>query len=315
MNSNRVLFIGSKQLGLRVLQEMYLLAPDKIIGVLTVDDRDDTRTKYSEIVQFANKHRLELYVATNRTHSEEIIAMLQPDISFVVGWYWLLQRSTLERVRGGFIGIHNSVLPRYRGGSPLIWPIIKGENEVGFSIFTFTDGLDEGPIWAQGKVSVGENEYISEVLQKLESLTIDVMRKSYLGIINGTLCPVEQAHELATYCAQRFPADGNIDWRGSAQEVFNFIRAQSDPYPGAFTYFENQQMIIWKAKLFESPYYGTPGQVARIANDGVYVICGNDRAIILQEVEINGVRAAATAFIKSFKVRLSRVLTEKSCSH
>jgi methionyl-tRNA formyltransferase len=311
MNAKRVLFIGSKQLGLRVLQEMYLLAPDKIIGVLTVDDKDDTRTKYKEIVQFANKHKLELYVATNRTHSEEIIAKLQPDISFVVGWYWLMHRSTLERVPGGFIGIHNSVLPKYRGGSPLIWPIIKGENEVGFSIFTFTDGLDEGPIWAQGKVSVGDNDYISDVLEKLETLTIDVMRQSYLGIINGTLGPVDQAHELATYCSQRFPADGNIDWKRSAQEVFNFIRAQSDPYPGAFTYFEHQQMIIWKARVFEFPYYGTPGQVARILNDEVYVICGDDRAIVLQEVEVNGVRAKATKFIKSFKIRLSQVPTEK----
>lgn len=311
MNSNRVLFIGSKQLGLRVLQEICSLAPHKLIGIMTIDDRSDTRTKYEEIIKFANTHQLNLYVAKNRTHSEEIIANLQPDICFVVGWYWLINQSTLEQVPGGFIGIHNSVLPRYRGGSPLIWPIIKGENEVGFSVFTFTDGLDEGPIWAQGKVSVGEDDYVSEILQKLEMLTVDVVRQNYLGIINGTLRPVEQAHELATYCSQRFPADGNIDWQRSAQEVFNFIRAQSDPYPGAFTYFENQQMIIWKARVFEFPYYGTPGQVARILNDEVYVICGDDRAIVLQEVEVNGVRAKATNFIRSFKIRLSQVPTEK----
>ena len=79
-NINRILFMGSKQLGRRVLQEMYSLAPDKIIGVLTVDDRGDTRTKYEEIMQFANTHQLEVYVATNRTHSEEIIENLQAGI-------------------------------------------------------------------------------------------------------------------------------------------------------------------------------------------------------------------------------------------
>ncbi len=309
-NVNRVLFMGSKQLGLRVLKEVYSLAPNSLIGAVTIDDTNDTRTKYVEFKDFAQTQGFELHTAKNRNHSEQIVEALKPDLCLVVGWYWLIGDTTLAAVPFGFIGIHNSLLPKYRGGSPLIWPIIRGQREVGFSFFSFTLGMDEGNIWAQGSVTIEEHDYISSILEKLENKTIEVLRRSYLQILNGSVEPVEQNHELATYCAQRFPGDGNIDWCKPAQDIYNFIRAQSDPYPGAFTYFDGQEMKIWRARIFEKPYIGTPGQVARITSDEAYVICGDDRAIILEEVEIGGERGRATDFIKTLTVRLTNNLTK-----
>lgn len=302
--------MGSKQLGLRVLTEMYSLAPNKLIGAVTIDDTNDTRSKYVDFKSFAHTQGLELHIAENRKHSEQLVKELKPDLCFVVGWYWLIGDAALATVPFGFIGVHNSLLPKFRGGSPLIWQIISGEREVGFSFFSFTSEMDEGPIWAQGRVSVEPHDYISAILEKVEDKTIEVLREIYPQILKGEIKPVGQDHESATYCAQRFPRDGNIDWRKPAQQVFNFIRAQSDPYPGAFTFFEAQEMKIWRARLFEKPYYGTPGQVARIAGDEVYVICGDDRAVVLEEVEIGGKRGKATDFIKSIKARLSSTITE-----
>src|ERR1700731_1144986 len=280
---SRVLFMGSKQLELRVLEEMYSLSPTILIGALTIDDTDDSRTKFSHFQAFAEKHGLELRVGKDRKHSEEIIQELKPDLCLVVGWYWLISNATLNTVPFGFIGIHNSLLPRFRGGSPLIWPIIRGEREVGFSFFSFTSGMDDGPIWAQESVVVAENDYIASVLNRLENKAVDVLRSIYPQLLNGSMKPVAQNHELATYGTQRFPSDGNINWHEPARNVYNFIRAQSDPYPGAFTYFEGEKLTIWRATLFRNAYFGIPGQVARIASDGVYVICGDDRAIILEE--------------------------------
>jgi methionyl-tRNA formyltransferase len=304
---SRVLFLGSKQLGLRVLQEMHLLSPATLMGVVTIDDTTDTRTKFADFQVFAERHGVELRVAKNRKHSEQIIEELKPDLCLVVGWYWLISNAVLDTVPFGFIGIHNSLLPRFRGGSPLIWPIIRGEREVGFSFFSLAPGLDDGPIWAQGSVSVAEDDYISSVLKRLEEKAIDVLRDTYPRLLGCSIKPVEQNHELATYCAQRFPGDGNINWHEPARAVYNFIRAQSDPYPGAFTYLEGRELRIWKARLFRNPYLGTPGQVARRASDGVYVICGDDRAIILEEMESGGKRGQANDFIKSIKGRMSNV--------
>lgn len=307
---SRVLFMGSKLQGLGVLQEMHSLSPETLVGIVTIDDTHDSRTKFGDFQAFAAKHKLELRVAKDRKHSEQIIEELRPDLCLVVCWYWLISNITLDTVRSGFIGIHNSLLPRFRGGSPLIWPIIKGEGEVGFSFFSFTSGIDDGPIWAQGSVPVAEDDYIASVLNKLESKTVEVFRKTYPQLLNGSIKPVEQNQELATYCAQRFPSDGNINWHEPARVVYNFIRAQSDPYPGAFTYFEGEELRIWKARLFPNTYFGTPGQVARTGNDGVYVICGDDRALILEEVEVARKRGKANDFIKSIKGRMSNVRAE-----
>lgn len=307
---NRVLFIGSKQLGLRVLKEMYSLSPNKLVGILTIDDSNDTRSMFADFQHFSNQNEFVLHVAKNRKESEEIILELKPDLCIVVGWYWLISNNALDSVPSGFIGVHNSLLPKYRGGSPLIWPIINNEKKVGFSFFSFTQGMDEGNIWAQGSVTVEEQDYISDILGKLEEKTIQVLQENYLQILDGKVTPREQEHELATYCAQRFPSDGNINWHKSALDVYNFIRAQSDPYPGAFTYFDAQELKIWRAKVFDRPYYGTPGQVARISSDGVYVICGDHQALVIKEVEIGGKRGNAKDFIKSIKGRMCSVIAD-----
>jgi len=302
--------MGSKQLGLRVLQEMYLLSPETLIGILTINDTNDARTVFNDFQDFSDENQLPLHVVMNRKQSEEVIEALKPDLCFVVGWYWLINDSLLDTVPHGFIGIHNSLLPKFRGGSPLIWAIINNEREVGCSFFSFTSGMDDGPIWAHGSILVDDRDYISDVLKKFGDRTIEVLRDKYLAILNGGISPLEQKHELATYCAQRFPNDGNINWHKPAQEVYNFIRAQSDPYPGAFTYFEGQMLKIWHAKTFEKIYYGTPGQVARIINGCVYVICGDHRAIILEDIELGGNRGKANDFIKSIKDRMSNVIGE-----
>lgn len=302
---NRVLFMGSKSLGLRVLQEIHRLSPDTLIGAVTIDDHGDTRTKLTDFRTFTDDQKVELHVARNRKHSEQIIQELNPDLCLVVGWYWLIGPAVLDALPFGFVGIHNSLLPKFRGGSPLIWPIIKGEKEAGFSFFSLTSEMDEGGIWVQESIPIGEHDYISSILEKIENKAIAVLQRDYLEMINGSIKPVEQDHELATYCAQRLPRDGNIDWSKPAREVFNFIRAQSDPYPGAFAFFKGKEMKIWKARLFERPYFGSPGQVARISSNEVYIICGDDRAIVLEEVEFDGKRRKPTDFVKSIKERLS----------
>ena len=170
--------------------------------------------------------------------------------------------------------------------------------------------MDEGQVWAQGSVCVEEQDYISDILKKLEEKTIQVFQTNYPRILNDEVQPIEQNHELATYCAQRFPIDGNMNWHTSAQDVYNFIRAQSDPYPGAFTYLDAQELKIWRAKLFDKPYYGIPGQVARITSEGVYVICGNHRAVIIEEVEKAGKRDKANKFVKSIKDRMCSIIAE-----
>ncbi len=300
----KVIFLGSKKLGLRILKEMHKISPDSLIGAITIDDRaDKLLTHYQSFQKYAEKIKIPLFTVNNKAETEKTILKLLPDLSIVVGWYWLIEKNILDIASRGFIGIHNSLLPKYRGGSPLVWSLINGDSKVGFSLFTFTPGMDDGPIWAQGTVNVGSSDFISDILRKIEEKAVEKFRKIYLPIINKEIQPFEQDHSQATYCSQRFPDDGLINWNMPADYIYNFIRAQSEPYPGAFTRYKDTKLIIWRAQPFPCKYFGTPGQVAKIGKDGVYVICGNNRAIILKAIQIGDRKGNAQELIRSFKVR------------
>jgi methionyl-tRNA formyltransferase len=304
---HRILFLGSKALGLRVVQEMHALAPDALTGILTIDDRADSRSVFAEFQSWAAAAAAPLHVATNRKHAEQLVSEIRPDLCFVVGWYWLISPAALASVPAGFLGIHNSLLPRYRGGSPLVWAIIHGETEVGFSLFTFGAGMDDGPVWAVGKTPLGPDDTVADVLARLEVETVRVVRATYPRILDGTASPRAQDHTQATYCAQRYPADGVIDWSKPAAFVHNFVRAQSEPYPGAFTYLNGKKLTIWKARREPHVYHGTPGQIARLDPGGVTVVCGDDRALVLEQVEYDGTRTAANQVITTIKARFPRL--------
>lgn len=302
-SSERVLFIGSKRLGLRCLQQMYSLGPEYIAGVLTTDDRDDRRSVLKDFEEFAASKKVDFHIARNNEETGKVIKKISPDICFVVGWYRIINKKTLDLVPNGFLGVHHSLLPKYRGGSPLVWAMINGDKTVGTTLFSFAEGMDDGDLWAQEKIEIGEDDYISDVMARLEEKEVSILKDKYISILEGRIRPVPQEHEKATYCAQRAPEDGLIDWKRSAAEIYNFIRAQSEPYPGAFTLFNDGKLIIWRAHPDDRIYYGTPGQVAERSGDTVCVVCGDSRSIILETVEYDGVKSPAGHVIKSIKTR------------
>lgn len=299
----RVLFIGSKQLGLDCLKSMYNQSRETLIGVMTFDDTAEGRNKFNDFNDFCSTNEIPIFIAKNRTDSEKIIENQHPDICIVVGWYWLISNEALNSVPYGLLGIHNSLLPKYRGGSPLIWSIINGEKNIGFSMFTFTEGMDEGDIWFQYEFELNQEADINSVLEKIEKEAVKQLDQNYKKILSGELKPKPQNHQEATYCAQRKPDDGRIDWNKSASQIYNFIRAQSYPYPGAFTTYKNKKLIIWKAIINKSTYYGTAGQVARISNEGVTVICGDNKSITIKDVEYDGKKIEPNRLIKTINTR------------
>jgi methionyl-tRNA formyltransferase len=300
----RVLFIGSKPSGLQCLKAMHRLAPSSLQGVLTIDDSNDTRTAYPEFVAFADASKVPLWTARSRQEANELIMKQQPELCIVQGWYWLLNATVLNSVIHGFLGIHYSLLPKYRGSSPLVWQIINGEHTIGLSAFYFTPGMDEGDVVAQRSVPLGPDESVAEALCKLERETVRVLEAHYCAILEHRVTAQCQDHSQATYCSQREPEDGVIDWTRSARDVHNFIRAQSAPYPGAFTDYNGAKLTIWRARRHSLSYFGRPGQVVRIANDGVYVTCGDSEAVILEVVQVEGSGALrADQIIRSVRTR------------
>src|ERR1700730_8080318 len=229
---------------------------DKIseITAMTIDDRKDERSKFKEWLHFAKNRNLRLIVSKNRLDAERMISEIQPDIAFVVGWYWLIDAILLKAVHKGFIGVHNSLLPHYRGWAPVSWATMNGEREIGVSLFRFSDQMDDGPIYAQKKIRMSPEWYLDDSLKSLESATLTMLEETYFSIMDGTLEPKPQ-EGIPSYGARRRPQQSEIDWSADDVTVDHFIHANSSPYPEAFTVFKTRKLLIQKSRLENETWF------------------------------------------------------------
>jgi len=283
----KVFFLGSKQLGLISAKNLYFSAPNKLSGIITFDDSKDERSVLGDFKQFSYEKKIPIYILKKPSELLGLIEKEKPDLIIVVGWYWIINERLLDKVPDGIIGIHASLLPKYRGFAPLVWAIINGEKRTGISLFYFDRGIDSGDIVAQKEFDILENDTIKEVLEKTERSIADILKENYSKLLSGEAPRTKQNHKNATYCSQRKPEDGRINWNFSNKKIHDFIRAQAPPYPGAFSYIKDKKITITKSRLFPYPYFGIPGFVSQVKSKSVIVCCATN-AIEILEILIDG---------------------------
>ena len=187
------------------------------------------------------------------------------DIGLAVGWYHMIPRLVRDALPRGVLGIHASLLPALRGGAPLPWAILAGLRETGVTLFQMEDGVDDGDIWGQVAFPIGPRSTIADLVGAAEDGALDLVRDLLPRIATGDARPRAQAGE-ASWCLQRFPEDGAIDWRAPCEDVDRLVRAVTRPYPGAFAELEGERIFIWAARpLRESVrVLGRAGQICRL---------------------------------------------------
>jgi methionyl-tRNA formyltransferase len=295
-----VVFIGSKRMGLRCVTAMHDSGAAVLARIISFDDRDDGRNVFPDLHRFGEQHRIPVTVTHTGADLHAAVRASDAELAIVCGWYSMIPADTLAEAPRGFLGVHNSLLPRYRGGAPLVWAMLQGEPEVGLSVYTLTSGMDDGDIWAQTSTPIGPDDYIGPVLGRLEDACEEMIRRVYPQIVDGTITPVPQDGARATYGTLRNAEHGRIDWRQSADCLYRWIRAQSAPYPGAFTSWNGRRLTIWKAHPFHAAYYGRAGEIARGPSGEILVVCGDDRALIIDEVQTeSGERSDARGLLRA----------------
>lgn len=302
----KIVFIGSKELGFAVFKELERQFPERLKACITMEDSWDDRSRLMEFKAYCGERDLPLHILTGKCDISSQIDDYVPDLCIVVGWYYLINAELLKKVKGGFIGVHNSLLPKYRGFAPLVWQLINGEQKVGFSIFSFDEGLDTGNIFFQEEIKISEKDYIADVLKLVEERVLMFFKVHFRELLDGTLAGYAQADTGASYCGKRVESDGKVDWTWDSTRIYNYIRAQSLPYPGAYAYYNGKKIIIWKAEVFEADIYGAPGQIGLIdkKSERVIIICGENTGLAVDEIEIEGEKIRAADYIKSLSIRV-----------
>jgi len=294
----RIVFMGANNTGWLCLEKILSMS-ENVVGVFTIPKQfkisyasngvtNVTHRSFEDLAEQANVPLI--HVRDSLKQHEKQLFDLAPDVVIVSGWYYKIPSSWLKWPKHGFIGFHPSLLPRYRGGAPLTWAIINGEEKTGMSMFYFTEEMDAGDLIAQKEVRIDVKDTIETLYDKVNHVTLNMIEKTLPLVRNGQSERVKQVEADATYFEQRKPEDGLIDWTKTARQLYDWIRAQTKPYPGAFTFENKNKLMVWSAEVPQAGEIDKPlppGTVRRVL-DGLGVeVCTGDGDLLITSVSLD----------------------------
>ncbi|MER7920772.1 MULTISPECIES: methionyl-tRNA formyltransferase [unclassified Streptomyces] len=275
----RVVMFGYQTWGHRTLQAL-LDSDHEVVMVVTHPKSEHAYEKIwsDSVADLAAEHGVPV-VIRNRPDDEELLTLLKeadPDIIVANNWRTWIPPRVYSLPRRGTLNVHDSLLPKYAGFSPLIWALINGEKEVGVTAHMMNEELDAGDIVAQRAVAVGPSDTATDLFHK----TVDLIAPVTIGaldlIASGQTEFTRQDRSQATFFHKRAEDDIRIDWTWPAEDLERLVRAQSAPCPAAFTYHRGKRLEVLGAVVSRSRYGGTPGRVFYREGDGVVIVAGAD---------------------------------------
>jgi len=296
---NIVLFCATDR-GLNFLLKIHQLFPSAKLIVISFSETQ-WEPRYLNNIQSATKEFNSKFYLWNdiRNMPEHFWSELSIDIIFVVSWRYMISPTIYKKAKIGSYLFHDSLLPEYRGFSPTVWSIINGKNYTGVTLLEIDEKLDSGDIVDQIKVPIHIDDKISDVMNRVTKTYLNLLEKNIKNIINGEITTVHQDHSIASYTRKRLPSDNLINWDLSTIEIYNFIRALSKPYPGAFTFLNGTRLIIWQAKPVENStkFIGIPGRLIKIVSGEGVIVCTGKGYIIVNKVQYENQEAQCASLI------------------
>lgn len=237
----------------------------------------------------------------------EELERLRPEVGVVVAYGKLIPRWLLDLPPHGFLNVHPSLLPRYRGASPIPYAVRNGDPETGVTVIRLTEELDAGPILAQQRVPVDPRDTAGTLEARLARVAADLLVQTLEALERGDIHPQPQDESAATYCGKLTKEDGRIRWEDPAVSIERHIRAM-DPWPGAFTTRGERLLKIWRARVVPGLGSGRPGEIVRITREGFVVATGEGALEVLELQPPGGRRMPAAAYVRGHRVRAGEVL-------
>ena len=220
----------------------------------------------------------------NNEEEYNFLNSLDADLAIVVAYGQIIPKKFLSLTKTGFINIHASLLPKWRGAAPIQRSIMNLDQETGISIMRIAEKLDTGPVCNNYKIQLNENLNALEISEKLSNLAAEKILDNVDDILEDKANFVEQDHLNATYASKIQKTEGQINWDENAEKIIGKINGLY-PSPGAFFNFNGERYKILKAQIGRAQ--GNPGSVL---SDNLEIACGNNQSIIIKEIQRQGKR-------------------------
>jgi methionyl-tRNA formyltransferase len=312
----RIIFFGTPEPAAAVLQTL-IEAKREIALAVTQPDRPQGRGQkvvFSPVKELALKAGLPVEQPAsvkNNPGFKALLSSLKPDLCVVAAYGKILPQEILEVPKYGFINLHASLLPKYRGAAPIQWALLNGEKETGITIFKLVEALDAGPVLASQAVPIGDDDNAETLTRKLFAAAGPLLTEALRAIEAGTAKYAAQNEAEATFAPTLTKESGELDWRQPAEEINDRVRALIG-WPTAHTFFRGQRLKIFKARLEPldiAAQTREPGQIIEIVkNEGILVASGRGNLLLL-EVQLEGKkRMKAYDFVIGHDVKTGETL-------
>ncbi len=232
---------------------------------------------------------------------------LQPDLLIVVAYGHILPENILAIPKIGTVNIHASLLPKYRGPAPIQWSVINREQHTGVTSMLLDKGMDTGDILLSAKEKIMPDDTSQSLHDRLAVLGGEVLIKTIKGFETNSLSPIPQNNEEASYAPLLKKSDGRIEWKLPAKKIESFIRGMS-PWPGAFTFFGDQRLKIFRAMPAVMEVENPPGTVIKGFEDELRVAAGDQALSILEIQSASGKRLMIKDFLRGKSIPIGSVL-------
>lgn len=307
----RIVFMGTPDFSVECLKAL-IESKHEVVGVFCQPDKPVGRKqelKMPDVKVEALKHNLPVFQPTSLKNGKgvELLKELQPDLVIVIAYGKILPPDFLAYPKYGCINIHASILPKYRGASPIHHSVLNGDKETGVTSMQMDEGVDTGDILLVKKIPIGINDTTLEMFEKLSVLGAEVLLETIDLLEKGELKPIKQNEAEATHAGLLSKEEGEIDWSQSAFTVHNKIRGLYS-WPGAYTKLGGKILKIHKSVLSDKKANGVPGTVVD-THDGITVSCGDGHCVELLELQLEGKkRMDAASFINGRQISVGTVL-------
>lgn len=249
----KIVFMGTPDFAVSALEAL-LATGHEVTAVVTQPDKAKGRSgklSFSPVKEYAVKAGIPVLqpVRIKRPEAVEELKKYKADVFIVAAFGQILSKEILDMPKFGCLNIHASLLPKYRGSSPIQWAVINGEEKTGVTIQQMNEGVDTGDILYQKEIYLDKKETGETLFAKLSVLGAEAITETLSLLEKGELTAVPQKEEEATHTVMLSKAMGEIDWNKSAEEIERLVRGLNS-WPSAYTFFEGKQLKIWEADVY-----------------------------------------------------------------
>lgn len=292
----KVVFMGTPDFAVGALEKI-IEAGHEVTLVVTQPDREKGRGKelaFSPVKECAVKHGIDVFqpLKIRLPENVEELKKYEADVFVVAAFGQILSKEILDMPKFGCINIHASLLPKYRGASPIAWSILNGDEETGVTIMQMNEGMDTGDILLQRAIPIDKKETTEGLFDKLMVLGADMIVEALDKLSKGELKAVPQDDSLATKVGKMDKTFGLIDWNEAAEVIERKIRGLYS-WPSAYTFIKGKRLKVYDGEVIKAEISGKePGSIVKVEKDSFTVMTGKD-ALKISDIQIEGKRRMA----------------------